>query len=596
MATGALILVAATVQAILRITVDGQQVGFLEALWLSLLRTLDPGTMADDVGWPFRVTSLIVTLGGVLIVSSLIGLLANGINQRVMELGRGRTLVAENGHTLVLGWSPAVFTILSELVLANRNVRRASVVVLAPFDKSEMEQELKTRVRDRGPTRIIVRTGSPHEAADLSIANPTAAKAIVVLRPDDEDGDAFVVKTVLALISSRLLAPGTACIAEMSDQSMAEGLRQVVPESVDVVQSQGIMARITAQVCRQPGLGKAYQDLLDFGGDEIYFRQEPALQGMTFGDALLCFEDSSVIGLRRRDGTVALNPRMETVIAQDDEVIAVAEDDDRVRFTGKVSSEPKVAVPSAESPEPQPERFLILGWNELAPRVIRELDHYVSSGSEVLVVPNGSSPDESEFSGGLRNIKLEWRASPIDAESLDSDLGGSRPPDHVLLLSDRRQRSAATADARALMTLLQIRQWIQKSGHDVNVVLELLDERDVALVPPSPAEEFIVSEQFTSLLMAQLSENAEVGHVFADLLDEAGSELYLKPANLYAPAHEVAFGDVVAAARARREVALGYRSASDSGGHRGGVVLNPPKSSPVRLEPQDSILVLAETQ
>jgi hypothetical protein len=593
-ATGALILVAATVQAILRITVDGQRLGFLEALWVALLRTLDPGTMADDVGWPFRVISLIVTLGGVLIVSSLIGLLANGINQRVMELGRGRTLVAETGHTLILGWSPAVFTVLPELVEANRNIRRASVVVLAPFEKSDMEQELKTRVRDRGPTRIIVRTGSPYEAADLSIVNPTAAKSIVVLRPDDEDGDASVVKTVLALISSKLLPPGTACIAEMTDPSMAEGLRQVVLESVDVMQSQGIMARITAQVCRQPGLGKAYQDLLDFRGDEIYFRREPSLRGMTFGDALLCFEEASIIGLRRGDRTVALNPPIDTVIAQDDEVIAVAEDDDRVRFAGKASFQPKVA--SGEPSDPQPERFLILGWNDLAPRVIRELDHYVSSGSEVLVVPNGSSPDESEVSGGFRNIKLEWRASPVDAESLDSDLGGSRPPDHVLLLSDRRQRSEATADARALMTLLQIRQWIQKSGHDVNVVLELLDERDVALVPPSPTEEFIVSEQFTSLLMAQLSENAEVGQVFADLLDEAGSELYLKPATLYAPSHEIAFGDVVAAARTRGEVALGYRSASmNTNGHRGGVVLNPRKSARVRLSPGDSVLVLAET-
>ncbi|MDP8955671.1 MAG: potassium transporter TrkA [Actinomycetota bacterium] len=593
-ATVALILVAATVQAILRINVDGLQVGFLEALWLSLLRTLDPGTMADDVGWPFRVISLIVTLGGVLIVSSLIGLLANGINQRVMELGRGRTLVAETGHTLILGWSPAVFTILSELVLANRNLRRASVVVLAPFDKSEMDQELKTRIRDRGPTDIVVRTGSPYEAADLSIVNPTAAKSIVVVRPDNEDGDAFVVKTVLALISSNLLRPGASCVAEMRDQSMAESLRQVVPDSVDVVQSQGIMARITAQVCRQPGLGKAYQDLLDFGGDEIYFRREPSLRGMTFGDALLCFDDSSVIGLRRRDGTVVLNPPMETVIAQEDEIIAVAEDDDRIRFTGRASFEPQVTADSAHSSEREPEHFLILGWNELAPRIIRELDHYVSSGSEVVVVPNGSAPADNGVSGGLRNIKVEWRSASIDADTLDGDLAGDRPLDHVLLLSDRRRGSEATADARALMTLLQIRQWIHRSGHDINVVLELLDERDVALVPPSPAEEFIVSEQFTSLLMAQLSENAEVGHVFADLLDEAGSELYLKPANLYAPPQEVAYGNVVAAARARGEVALGYRSGSAGDGHRG-VVLNPPKSSRIRLASHDSVLVLAET-
>lgn len=595
MATVALIFTAAVVQAILGITVDGQRLGFLEALWIALLRTLDPGTMADDVGWPFRVISLIVTLGGVLIVSSLIGLLANGINQRVMELGRGRTLVAETGHTLILGWSPAVFTILSELVLANRNLRRASVVLLAPFDKSEMEQELKTRVRDRGPTRIIVRTGSPYEAADLAIVNPIPAKSIVVVKPHQEDGDAVVVKTVLALMSSKLLRQDTPCIAEMTDHSMAESLRQVVPDNVVVVQSEGIMARITAQVCRQPGLGQAYHDLLDFGGDEIYFHREPRVVGRTFGDALTCFEESSVLGLRGADGRVVLNPPMDTVIRDHHEVIAVAADDDRVRFTGMKDFKPTITV-RADSSESAPERFLVLGWNELAPRTIRELDHYVAPGSEVLVFATEFS-QEADLTAGLENIKVEWHDVPVDIDLLDRELGGNRRPDHVVLLSDRRQRSEASADARALMTLLQIRQGVGKSPHEVNVVLELLDERDVALVPPSPAEEFIVSERFSSLLMAQLSENVAVGAAFADLLDEQGSELYLKPARLYASDREVSFGDVVAAARERREVALGYRSmSSPTEGRLGTVRLNPPKSARVKLGPKDSVLVLSDSQ
>ncbi|HMQ29728.1 MAG TPA: SH3 domain-containing protein, partial [Chloroflexaceae bacterium] len=31
-----------------------------------------------------------------------------------------------------------------------------------------------------------------------------------------------------------------------------------------------IIARVTAQACRQPGLSAVWQDLLDFAGDEIY--------------------------------------------------------------------------------------------------------------------------------------------------------------------------------------------------------------------------------------------------------------------------------------------------------------------------------------
>ena len=40
-----------------------------------------------------------------------------------------------------------------------------------------------------------------------------------------------------------------------------------------------------------------YTELLDFSGDEIYLAEEAALVGRTFGDALLAFEESTVIGL-----------------------------------------------------------------------------------------------------------------------------------------------------------------------------------------------------------------------------------------------------------------------------------------------------------
>ena len=64
-----------------------------------------------------------------------------------------------------------------------------------------------------------------------------------------------------------------------------------------------------------PGLSVVYIELLDFGGDEIYFNDEPALVGQTFGDALLAYEDSAVIGIApRRRAQPRLNPPMDTLI------------------------------------------------------------------------------------------------------------------------------------------------------------------------------------------------------------------------------------------------------------------------------------------
>ena len=51
----------------------GSPLGFLEAFWESLMRTLDAGTMGGDAGWAFRMVMLVVTLGGIFIVSILTG-------------------------------------------------------------------------------------------------------------------------------------------------------------------------------------------------------------------------------------------------------------------------------------------------------------------------------------------------------------------------------------------------------------------------------------------------------------------------------------------------------------------------------------------
>ena len=54
----------------------------------------------------------------------------------IERLRKGRSRVLEHGHTLVLGWSPRLPTVLSELVEANANHRRAAVVVLSDQDSA----------------------------------------------------------------------------------------------------------------------------------------------------------------------------------------------------------------------------------------------------------------------------------------------------------------------------------------------------------------------------------------------------------------------------------------------------------------------------
>ncbi|MCI0550040.1 MAG: hypothetical protein L0287_03720, partial [Anaerolineae bacterium] len=200
----AVVLVAGAVISISGFRQEGEaeRIPFGEAAWESLMRTLDSGTMGGDTGTGYRVVMLLVTLGGIFVVSALIGVLNNAIEGQMERLRKGRSQVLETNHTLVLGWSAQVFTVLNELMTANENQPNARIVVLADKDKVEMEDEIRERVEVKGKTRIICRSGSPIDPNDLEIASPHEAKSIIVLPPENDDPDTDVIKTALAITNN----------------------------------------------------------------------------------------------------------------------------------------------------------------------------------------------------------------------------------------------------------------------------------------------------------------------------------------------------------------------------------------------------------
>ncbi len=55
------------------------------------MRTLNSGTMGGDTGWLFRGIMFVVTIGGLFMVSILIGILSNGIESQMSRLRKGRS-------------------------------------------------------------------------------------------------------------------------------------------------------------------------------------------------------------------------------------------------------------------------------------------------------------------------------------------------------------------------------------------------------------------------------------------------------------------------------------------------------------------------
>lgn len=203
------VFIAAVILVLLKISPAGEVVPKMsEALWMSLMRTLDPGNMGGDQGWGFRLMMLFVTLGGIFIISALISVISNGLQGRLEALSQGRSRVIENGHTIILGWNDQVFTIVEELCWANSNQANGCIVIMGDENKASMEQQLRERVPNISHTRIVCRTGSPMEVSSLAILSLANARSIIILSPDNEDPDANVLKIVLA-IKRAPVPPGT---------------------------------------------------------------------------------------------------------------------------------------------------------------------------------------------------------------------------------------------------------------------------------------------------------------------------------------------------------------------------------------------------
>lgn len=584
----------------------GAQPSFIEIAWMSLMRTLDAGTMGGDTGsWYFLAAMFVVTLGGVFIVSTLIGALTSGIEGKLEEIRKGRSLVAEEGHTVILGWAPQIYTILSELVLANANQKRAVVTILADKDKVEMEDEIRARLPQPASTRIVCRTGSPVDPANLDIVNPQGARSIIILPAEEsQDPDANTIKTILALTN----APNRRreryhIVAAFSDPRNLEVGKMVGKDEVELVLVDQLIARVTAQTCRQSGLSLIYTELLDFGGDEIYFQEEPALVGKTFGEVLLLYEDSTVIGLEKA-GQVSLNPPSNTPISGGDRIIAISADDDTVRFSGLRSApidESAIRSGDCAAPEPKPERTLILGWNRRAPIVIRELESYVPEGSEIVVVAENNAFEqpvllEKQQLESLTNQKLFFKyGETTDRSVLDGlEVQGY---DRIIVLSYSDLLESQEADARTLITLLHLRDMAEKTAGNFTIISEMMDVRNRDLAESTRADDFIVSDRLVSLILTQISENRQLGAVFADLFDPEGSELYLKPAGTYIETGKpLNFYTVVEAARRCGATTIGYRSQAESHNAAAfyGLHINPHKSERVTFQPEDRIIVLAE--
>lgn len=602
-----------------------------DCLWLSWTYVADSGNHANSEGLGPRLVSVSISFGGMLIFAMMLGLVTDAISEKFDSLRKGRSEVVKKDHTLILGWSDKLGSLLNQLAIANESLGGGIVVVMAERDKEEMESDIAKMEFDFRETSVICRSGSPLILADLKKVSVSKARAIIVLAEDGnaDQSDARALRTVLSLTGVKEGLQGH-IVVELGDLDNEVLVKLVGGDLVETVVAHDVIGRLMIQCARQPGLAQVWEDILGFENCEFYIKRWPELDGMQFEDVLISFPHAIPCGIKSVScgGKIILNPDESYVLQEGDEVLVIAEDDDTYA---------PVALPNVKEapfihitrPTRKPQKILLCGWRRDIDDMIVVLDAFLAPGSELWMFNEvfEGVREKKLIDGGLdierlMNITLVHREGnavirrhleSLPLESFDS----------ILILADESvEDSAIQADSRSLATLLLIRDiqakrlpyreakasshgrkgsfsqgsWIgemQQASDKSVIISEILDPRTKNLLSMSRISDYVLSNELVSMALAMVAEDRQINDVLEELFAEEGNEMHIRQADLYIKeGEELSFYEILLRARQRREIVIGYRL-----GNVEKAVINPPgKMEKRKWSLKDVFIVIAEKE
>ncbi len=388
--TFAVVLVASFLLRRGGVTLAGSEnAGWFEDFWQSLLRTLDTGTMAGDIGARQRIVALGVTIFGLLVFGTLIGVIASGVEAQIDRMKRGRSAVVESDHIVVLGASSLLPDVVDQLCRANAG-RGIALVVMADGDPAEMGERVRQGIESTFGNRLVFRDGDPTRLADLDLVRLRTCRTVVVLNGDgDHVGDARAVHTVLAAREA-LGDLRTPIVVVLDESAVAATVAASLDDQVHPLVVSQAVARNVVFALRERGLGEVMAELTDFRGADIYVKACAELVGTLFGDVVAGASAFRPIGLLHDDGSVEIQPALDAEIGPGDRIVVVAHESTASLDLDRDAIARTRVAPAVDRPvfrqASAVNHVLMVGWSGLGRPLLTGWAMSAGSGSTVEIV------------------------------------------------------------------------------------------------------------------------------------------------------------------------------------------------------------------
>jgi hypothetical protein len=233
--------------------------------------------------------------------------------------------------------------------------------------------------------------------------------------------------------------------------------------------------------------------------------------------------------------------------------------------------------------------------------VITELSSFLPKGSTVHIIAKKDFVKKSETENlnfGALKTTFAYTSGDINDMTVAAS---AKHYDQILVLGYRKGVTIADGDALTMLSMLQLNQLFEQEGNGVEptrLVAEIMDSSKAEIARVAAVDDLVVSDKLAALLMTQISENVALAPVFADLFDAEGASINVKPIEYFSKlGTSVSFGELVAAAAAHGDSAIGIRIAANSTKDGStGVELNPSKHATYKPAAGDGLVVIGNLE
>ena len=473
----------------------------VKALWSSgITWMLEPGFYDPTVPVAIRVISIIVILLSMItFTGGIIGYVANFFSNIIDNAKQGKNKLFVYDHILILNWNYKALELIADYRYDDDT---NTIVILSDRPKEDIEEDIKRKFyrKEQKKMDIIVREGevfSKHDLMDVCIEK---AKTIMILA-DEQDHqsaahlDMLAMKTLM-LVAHLNLSDHQTILIEVKKQKSISLIKDYIAKNTSrshqilPLLPDELMGRLIAQTLLMPTLHKVYHELFSFEGAEFYTlpKQNPREFMESHHKAIPIY---------------TLNDHLY-VLSESFECIKEKRDQPLHSYTPlKFHHESRY----------HKKHIVIFGKNQKLPYILDSIKLYE------------------------RENKTEVKVSLVEsneAKDIEIFMDSNEKIDHIVILSEDHL-SPEEFDSDVLLTLLMTQELAKK--HHAEIIIELLDPRHFDIAQSYNVNNTIISNEYVSHMMTQLSKNRHLYDLFIDLLtydacdsEDETYEVYAYPA------------------------------------------------------------------